>query len=479
MRSPAAALPAPQTPAASASAPGSFLAASPGAASVASPGAASAASPGAASVASPGAASVASAGTAFAASPGAASAASPGVLSATAPGVAAAPSRAPLATAGLTVRYGRRTVLAGVSLELRAGKVYALLGRNGAGKSSLVRCLLGQQRPAAGSARLLGRDAWHQRASLMAEVGVVLEQPDAPPGSSARRLAAFCRPLYRAWDGRGFEERLRRFAVPADVPFGKLSKGQQRQVALALALAPGPRLLILDDPTLGLDAVARRAFFDELIGELADRGTTVFLTTHELAAVERIADRVGILAGGRLVLDEELERLRERCRRLRLPPGPAAAAAGGGPPEAPAGFTVLHREARAWGTDLVVTDFDDERFGAWRAGLAPILHRAGGGGQPVEVAALSLEEIFVIVAGPAGGAASAGGSGGAGAAAGADCAGGADPGVTAAAAGAGVTGATRAIDSTGSIGSGASGTSIGSDGSGVVRAGEDEKGGGA
>jgi ABC-2 type transport system ATP-binding protein len=319
--------------------------------------------------------------------------------------VAAAPAPAPHAISGLTVRYGRRTAVAGVSLEVREGEVHALLGRNGAGKSSLVRCLLGQQRPSAGSARLFGRDVWRRRAALLAEVGVVLEQPDAPPHATARQLAGLCRPLYRRWYSRGFEERLRRFAVPADVPFGHLSKGQQRQVALALALAAAPRLLILDDPTLGLDVVARRAFFDELIGDLADRGTTVFLATHELAAVERIADRVAILAGGRLLLDEELESLKQRCRRLRLPPGPAAGASTGGAAAVPAGFTLLHRDTRDWGTELVVTDFDEERFHRWQAGLAATsAPPAGAGGPAIEIATLTLEEIFLALDGAAAGA---------------------------------------------------------------------------
>jgi ABC-2 type transport system ATP-binding protein len=311
------------------------------------------------------------------------------------------PATAPLVLTGLTVRYGDRTAVAGVSLELREGEVHALLGRNGAGKSSLVRCLLGQQRPTAGRALIFGRDVWRQRAALMAEVGVVMEQPDAPPHASARQLAGLCRPLYRRWDSHGFDHRLRRFAVPADVPFDHLSKGQQRQVALALALAAGPRLLILDDPTLGLDVVARRAFFDELIGDLADRGTTVLLATHELAAVERIADRVAILAGGRLLLDEPMEGLKQRCRRLTLAPGPAAASAGdaAAPPAPPAGFTPLHRETHAWGTEIVVADFDEERFRRWQVDSAAAAPPAGAAAPSVEVATLTLEEIFLTLAG--------------------------------------------------------------------------------
>jgi ABC-2 type transport system ATP-binding protein len=221
----------------------------------------------------------------------------------------------------LTVRYGRRIALDRVSFAVPAGSVYALLGRNGAGKSSLVRCLLGEQRPASGRTLLLGRDVWRERATILAEVGVVHESPDAPSAATAIQLSRFCARLYPRWDGAGFASRLRRFGVPGDVPFGKLSRGQRSQVALGLALAPEPRLLILDDPTLGLDPVASRSVFEELIGELADRGTTVFLTSHDLGGIEGIADRVGILQEGRLVLDEEVDALKQRFQRIRFPPG--------------------------------------------------------------------------------------------------------------------------------------------------------------
>jgi ABC-2 type transport system ATP-binding protein len=274
----------------------------------------------------------------------------------------------------LSVRYGRRPALDGVSLAVPAGTVYALLGRNGAGKSSLVRCLLGEQKPAAGRALLLGRDVWRERASILREVGVVPESPEAPPAMTARQLARFCSRLYPGWDDDGVRERLRRFGVPDDVPFGRLSRGQKGQVALTLALAPSPRLLILDDPTLGLDAVARRSVFEELILELADRGTTVFLTSHDLAGVEGIADRVGVLKDGRLVLDEEVESLKSRFRRIQVPAAEAAAAD-------LAALAPVAVASGGWGVEAVVAGWDEERAPRARA----------------EVSALTLEEIFVIL----------------------------------------------------------------------------------
>jgi len=228
-----------------------------------------------------------------------------------------------LETRDLVVRHGRTVAVDGVSLQVPEGSVYALLGRNGAGKSSLVRCLLGQHPAAGGVVTLFGRDPWRDRAALMAEVGVVPETPDAPPAMSARALIGFDGPLYRRYDERGAINRLLRFRVPVDKPFGSLSKGQRAQVALALALAHFPKLLVLDDPTLGLDPVARRALYEELIGDLADRGATVFMTTHDLDGVERIADRVGVLRAGKLVAQQELESLKKGFRAAH--PGSDAA----------------------------------------------------------------------------------------------------------------------------------------------------------
>ncbi len=215
-----------------------------------------------------------------------------------------------LVTEGLSVRYGQTTVIEALSLSVARGSVFALLGRNGAGKSSLLRVLLGQRPAAAGRVRLLGEDPWTRRTALMHRVGVVPEEPDAPPEMTPQQLSALCARLHSRWDGASVAERMRRFDVPVGRPFVSLSKGQKGAVTLALALGHSPELLLLDDPTLGLDVVARDAVFGEVIGELADRGTTVFVTTHDLRAIEGIADHAAILHGGRLVLSGSLEALK-------------------------------------------------------------------------------------------------------------------------------------------------------------------------
>ncbi len=281
----------------------------------------------------------------------------------------------------LTVRYGRTLAVDNVALNVAKGSVYALVGRNGAGKSSLVRCLLGEQKPEHGTSMLLGEDAWSHRAALMQRIGIVTEEADAPPEMKVSSIARFCSRLYDRWDQDSVETRLRTFGVPMSSRFGSLSKGQKKQVSLALALANSPELLVLDDPTLGLDVVARRSLFEEVIGDLADRGTTIFITTHDLAGVETFADRVGMMESGRLVLDEEVDALKSRFRRIRFAAQPVIDA------------SVLRTTVmRSWGAgaEAIVSNYDDLAFERMRSSS-----NIGA----AEVEAMSLEEIFIAIAG--------------------------------------------------------------------------------
>jgi ABC-2 type transport system ATP-binding protein len=302
---------------------------------------------------------------------------------------AASASTAVVSVRSLVVRYerGGRPTLEEISFSVPRGSVYALLGRNGAGKSSLVRCLLGQQKPAAGGCFLFAEDVWKHRTRLMARVGVVPEDADAPPAMTARQLSAFFSRLYPKWDEASVFARLRRFEVPADAMFGNLSKGQKALVSLALALGSAPELLLLDDPTLGLDAVARAAFFDELVSELADRGTTVLLTSHDLVGVEKMADRVGILKGGRLILDEDLETLKGRFRRLRYANEQTEEREYG---QELSAFDAVKVKVRGWGVEAIVSNYGDEEFARFTA-LEGVVD--------AECSSLSLEEIFVAIAG--------------------------------------------------------------------------------
>jgi len=288
----------------------------------------------------------------------------------------------------LTVRYGPLTAVDGLSLEVPKGCVYALLGRNGSGKSSTVRCLLGQQKASSGKAHLFGLDSWKRRSRVMLRTGVVPENPDVPPETTAERLRPFMARVTPKWSSAEFFSRLDALHVPRKVRFNRLSKGQQRQFALALTLANSPELLILDDPTLGLDAVARRQLYEELVGDLADRGTTVFMTTHDLAGVEGIAERVGIVKKGSLLVNESLEVLKARFCRLSWTPTDHVP-----PAKIQAGLRhleVIGSNAPGGSTDALVANFSEVGFGLFRQ-EAPV--------EVTEVKCLSLEEIFIALCG--------------------------------------------------------------------------------
>lgn len=282
----------------------------------------------------------------------------------------------------VTIRYGKRAAVNDVSFGVRAGSVFALLGRNGAGKSSLIKAMLGLLRPDSGEVRLFEEPVWTRRTSLMERVGFVAEDPDAPPEMTGAEVVRFCARLSKRWNQRDADERLRRFKIPMDIPFGRLSKGQRREVLLAVALASSPELLILDDPTLGLDVVARKELFEELVGDLADRGITVFVTTHDLAAIETLADNIAIMREGAIILNEEVEQLKWRFRKIRYAT-PAAA-------DVPAFREMSAVGVKRWGSgvEAVVSNYSDvslEHF------------RNSSGVRDVEVTPMSLEEIFIAL----------------------------------------------------------------------------------
>lgn len=294
----------------------------------------------------------------------------------------------PLVVDQLTVRYGRTIAVDDVSFSVSKGEVFALLGRNGAGKSSTISCLVGQRKAAAGECRLFGLDAWRSRRRAMSRVGIVPETPDIPPGATAVELGRFLGRIRPVFDTDVYAERLDRVGVPTRTPSRSLSKGQRRQLALASVLAAEPEVLILDDPTLGLDVVVRRILLEELVGELADRGTTVLVTTHDLTGIEGIADRVGIMQKGRLVHDETMEGLKERFRRLRcvLTNGTSADEVESAlQPLDPAAVRVVGA-----GVDAVIGRADHDSVRGFRETT---------GITEVELEPLGLEEIFVALCG--------------------------------------------------------------------------------
>ena len=240
----------------------------------------------------------------------------------------------------LSRRYGELEAVADVSCEVAAGQVVALLGPNGAGKTTTMEILEGYRAPSGGTARVLGEEPGRAGRAWRARVGLVLQSTSLDPqltvGEALRIFAAlFPRP-------RPVDEVLELIdlAGEAGTRMGRLSGGQQRRVDVGLGIVGRPEVLFLDEPTTGLDPAARRQAWTTVEG-LTEAGTTVLLTTHYLEEAQRLADRVLVLANGRLVADARPEQLRGEAAdtviRVPLPPGaptadlPPALAAGADP----------------------------------------------------------------------------------------------------------------------------------------------------
>jgi len=207
----------------------------------------------------------------------------------------------------LVKSYGGFAALRGLSLQVPAGSVFALLGANGAGKSTLIKILVNIIRPTSGVAKVLGTDSRELGPALLARIGYVSESQLLPGRLRVEQFFRYLRGCYGQWD-RGIEAALRRqLQLPAERRIGALSHGMRMKMALACALPFRPRLLILDEPFSGLDALVR----EELIGGFLQRAeeTTVFLSSHELDEVERIATHVAFIDAGRLLFQGSIASL--------------------------------------------------------------------------------------------------------------------------------------------------------------------------
>ena len=212
-------------------------------------------------------------------------------------------------TVGAGIRYRRRWALVDCSLQIPQGSVTAVVGRNGAGKTTLLRMLAGLLRPQAGSVAVLGEPVWPARADLLARVGYVAQQKPLYGGLCVPDLLTLGQRLNPVWDRKFATDRLRDRSVPFDLKIGKMSGGQRTQVALALAMAKRPGLLLLDEPLSALDPLARREFMGALMVDLAERDVTVVMSSHSLTDLVRVADSLVVLDAARVLIAERIDDL--------------------------------------------------------------------------------------------------------------------------------------------------------------------------
>jgi ABC-2 type transport system ATP-binding protein len=228
-----------------------------------------------------------------------------------------------LETEQLERRYGRRRGIVDVNLSVAAGEVFGFLGPNGAGKTTTIRILMGLMRASKGTARVFGRDCWYDGPAVRADIGYVPGDVRLYPWLTVRRALQMVGHVRRRSLMEPGLELAERFGIEPDLPFRKMSRGNRQKVALLLALTPAPPLLILDEPTAGLDPLMQ-ATLCTCLRDLSAKGHTVFFSSHTLSEVENLCHRVAIVREGRIVEDRSVAELRARAPRqvtIRLPRG--------------------------------------------------------------------------------------------------------------------------------------------------------------
>lgn len=305
---------------------------------------------------------------------------------------------------GVAKRYGRVEALRGLDLTVHEGEVYGFLGRNGAGKSTTLRILMGITQPGSGVLRLFGEPLARDPVRLRQRIGYVAQEQNFYGWMTPLTLGRFVRGFYPTWDDAEFRRLLGALDLPVERKIQTFSGGMKAKLGLSLALAHRPPLLVLDEPTAGLDAVARREFL-EMVRDQAERTrrTTLF-SSHIIEEVERAADRVGIVDDGRMRYEGSLKDLSDRVRILRCAPvaaSPSLLDLGAEPVVAVAppleliplpptiaaagsGFAVLQDRVRRGERQVVVQADDPARF-------ETVLEGAGDWRQE----RLGLEDIFV------------------------------------------------------------------------------------
>ena len=269
--------------------------------------------------------------------------------------------------------------LDGLTMKVEEGSIYGLVGPNGAGKSTILRHIMGIYRPDSGSILVHGQPVYENPA-IKAEMAAIPDELYYFNSASTRDMMKFYRGLYPQFDDKRYDALRQAFPeVDENQPIRRLSKGMQKQSAFWLALCCQPKVLVLDEPVDGLDPVMRRQVWSLLMGDVAQRGTTVLVSSHNLRELEDVCDHVGILSHGKVLLERSLTDLQDNIIKLQL------AFSEPGLPPLPEGLNVLHTSQIGRVYTLIVRG-DPTQIKERMAALNPIL---------MEMLPLSLEEIFI------------------------------------------------------------------------------------
>ena len=212
--------------------------------------------------------------------------------------------------------FGEKEALQGLSFTVQPGQVFGLVGENGAGKTTLIRHLLGAYQAETGAVRVFGHDPVANPVAVLSQVGYLSEDRDLPLWMRVGELMAYTAAFYPGWDESYAEEMRQRFALPKEAKIRQLSRGEKAKAGLLAALGHRPPLLILDEPSSGLDAVARKDILGAVVRSVAEEGRTVLFSSHLLDEVERVADHILMMHHGTAALDMPMDELRARHHRF-------------------------------------------------------------------------------------------------------------------------------------------------------------------
>ena len=221
-----------------------------------------------------------------------------------------------ISTHDLTRRFGKTAAVDGLNLSVPEGSIYAFLGPNGAGKTTTIKMLLNILQPTSGSAEVLGVDSARLGPPDFARIGYVSENQKMPEWMTVGQLIEYCRPMYPAWDEAFCAKLLQEFELPLERELKTLSRGMKMKAALLSSLAYRPRLLVLDEPFTGLDPLVRDEVIRGMLELTEQENWTVFISSHDIDEVERLADWVGVINDGRIALAESAASLQARFRRI-------------------------------------------------------------------------------------------------------------------------------------------------------------------